>query len=50
MNDDDDDETSPRSQSSTSQPHLPSSQKSPSQKPRWADYQDSQDPYDLSSD
>ncbi|CAL8991158.1 unnamed protein product [Prunus brigantina] len=46
-----DDDDSPRSQSSTSQPNPSSSQKSPSQKPkRWADYEDGQDPYDLDSD
>ncbi|KAI5317139.1 hypothetical protein L3X38_036846 [Prunus dulcis] len=51
---DDDDETSPISQSSSSQPHQPSSQKTSQKdstpKLRWADYEDNQDPYDLNSD
>ncbi|KAI5322810.1 hypothetical protein L3X38_031882 [Prunus dulcis] len=51
---DNDDTPSPRSQSSTSQPHQPSSQKTSQKdstpKLQWADDEDSQDPYDLNSD
>ncbi|BBH09222.1 Plant protein of unknown function D, partial [Prunus dulcis] len=47
---DEEDSASPRSQSSTSQPHQLPGQKDSTQKMQWADYQDSQDPYDLNSD
>ncbi|KAI5322835.1 hypothetical protein L3X38_031907 [Prunus dulcis] len=51
---DNDDTASPRSQSSTSQPHQSSSQKTSQKdstpKLQWADDEDSQDPYDLNSD
>ncbi|CAL2268147.1 unnamed protein product [Prunus armeniaca] len=45
--DDDDDDATPKLESSPSQPQLPTSQKSSVQKMLWADYQDNQDPYDL---
>lgn len=51
----DEDDASPRSQSSQAsssgqKQSLPSSQKESTQKFRWADYPDSQDPYDLNED
>ncbi|KAI5322834.1 hypothetical protein L3X38_031906 [Prunus dulcis] len=48
MDDDEDRDATPKSLSSTNQ--LPNSQQRSSQSKRWADYQDSQDPYDLESD
>ncbi|KAL6284465.1 hypothetical protein ACE6H2_015394 [Prunus campanulata] len=48
MNDEDSDDASPKSESSSSQkPSQPFSQKP---KPRWSNYPDSQDPYDLNED
>ncbi|CAB4298797.1 unnamed protein product [Prunus armeniaca] len=47
---DDDNDATPKSESSPSQSQLPPSQASLAQKMHWADYPDSQDPYDLNSD
>ncbi|KAI5342059.1 hypothetical protein L3X38_009934 [Prunus dulcis] len=48
MNEEDDIDSSSKSKSSTCQPRMPSSQKTPIPKMRWSDYPpDSQDPYDF---